>query len=221
MLRVLQDQRFERLGGRETLATDVRLIAATNQDLETLIAEQRFRADLYYRLKVVTISLPPLRERRDDLPQLADWLLQRLRRQFSRPAERLAPSALEALAAYDWPGNIRELEGVLKDAVLRCPGPELTREEIAAALRQSAPLPASGSALPDDGDLLQFIRRRLAAGSTDLHAEAVAQVEAHLLREVLAYTSGNQVQAAKILGIARNSLRKKLAELEKPADGPT
>ncbi len=226
MLRVLQDQRFERLGGRETLATDVRLIAATNQDLEALIAEQRFRADLYYRLKVVTISLPPLRERRDDLPQLADWLLQRLRRQFSRPVERLAPSALEALAAYDWPGNIRELEGVLKDAVLRCPGPELTRVEIAAALRQAAPLPASGSNPPDEGnltqgDLLQFIRRRLAAGSTDLYAEAVAQVEAHLLREVLQHTAGNQVQAAKILGIARNSLRKKLAELEKPADGPT
>src|SRR5262245_61635605 len=128
MLRILQEQRFERLGGNDTLRTDVRLIAATNQNLEELIAQQRFRADLFYRLKVVTIYLPPLRERRDDLPHLAQWLLSRLRRQLCRPVERIAPDALEALSAYDWPGNIRELEGVLKDAVLRCPGSELSRE---------------------------------------------------------------------------------------------
>jgi two-component system nitrogen regulation response regulator GlnG len=216
MLRILQDQRFERLGGAETLSTDVRLIAATNQDLDALIAEQRFRADLFYRLKVVTIYLPPLRERRDDLPQLTDWMLARLARQFRRPPQRLAPGALAALAAYSWPGNIRELQGVLQDAVLRFPSPELSADDIAASLRQAV-VPQDASAVADrdiDRDIVQYIRRRLAAGSTNLHAEAVAYLEAHLLREVLAHTSGNQVQATKILGIARNSLRKKLDALK-------
>ena len=208
MLRILQEQRFERLGGSETLRTDVRLIAATNQDLETLIAQQRFRADLFYRLKVVTIHLPPLRERREDIPHLAEWLLTRLRRQFQRPVEKLLPEAIAALAAYDWPGNIRELEGVLKDAVLRCPGPVLGADEVSASLPASAPAKCAASS---DRDIVQFIRDRLAAGSTDLHAEALAHLDSHLVREVLAHTGGNQVQAAKILGIARNSLRKKMA----------
>jgi len=212
MLRILQEQRFERLGGNETLRTDVRLIAATNQDLEGLIAQQRFRADLFYRLKVVTIFLPPLRERPDDIPLLVDWLLGRLRRQLNRSVDRLAPEALEALANYNWPGNIRELEGVLKDAVLRCPGPVLSREDLTAVLRQATPAGVPGSAAAESGqrDIVEYIRSRLAAGTTHLHAEALAHLEAHLIREVLVHTSGNQVQAAKILGIARNSLRKKI-----------
>src|SRR5262245_53441716 len=167
MLRILQEQRFERLGGNDTLRTDVRLIAATNQNLEELIAQQRFRADLFYRLKVVTIYLPPLRERRDDLPHLAEWLLARLRRQFQRPVEQLSPEALAALAAYDWPGNIRELEGVLKDAVLRCPGPVLGADDIAASLRQTATASkesAAGTASVDR-DIVEYIHSRLVAGS--------------------------------------------------------
>jgi nitrogen regulation protein NR(I) len=211
MLRILQDQRFERLGGSETLSTDVRLIAATNQDLENLIAQQRFRADLFYRLKVVTICLPPLRERRDDLPRLAEWMLARLARQLHRPVARLAPEAVTALAEYHWPGNIRELQGVLQDAVLRCPSPELSADDIAISLRQtSAPATGSGADSDADRDIVQYIRSRLAAGSTNLYEEVVAYTDAHLLREVLAHTSGNQVQATRILGIARNSLRKKL-----------
>ena len=211
MLRILQEQRFERLGGSETLRTDVRLIAATNQDLESLIAQQRFRADLFYRLKVVTIYLPPLRERREDIPLLADWLLGRLRQELNRPVDRLAPEALEALFSYDWPGNVRELEGVLKDAVLRSPGPILSAEDVSSSLRQTAPLrPASSAAANGERDIVEFIRGRLATGTTELYAEALANLEAHLIREVLAHTSGNQVQAAKILGIARNSLRKKM-----------
>ena len=219
MLRILQEQRFERLGGGETLCTDVRLIAATNQDLETLIEQQRFRADLFYRLKVVTIHLPPLRERLDDLPHLANWLLARFRRQLGRPVERLSPEALAALADYDWPGNIRELEGVLKDAVLRSAGPELSRDDVTAGLRQMLPrTPHDTAAAFDHSSLIEFIRSRLAAGSTDLFAEAMAHLESQLLPAVMAHTAGNQVQAAKILGIARNSLRKKLAALDQATE---
>jgi len=224
MLRILQEQRFERLGGSETLCTDVRLIAATNQGLEDLIEQQRFRADLFYRLKVVTIFLPPLRQRLDDLPHLTEWMLARLRRQLNRPVKRIGPKALEALAAYDWPGNIRELEGVLKDAILRCSGPELSCDDVSAGLsRTIVPREATGSATSarNGGDIVTYIRQRLAAGSTDLHAEALNRLEAHLLPEVMAHTSGNQVQAAKILGIARNSLRKKLAALDQAIErGP-
>jgi nitrogen regulation protein NR(I) len=221
MLRILQEQRFERLGGNDTLLTDVRLIAATNQNLEELISQQRFRADLFYRLKVVTIYLPPLRERRDDLPHLAQRLLERLRRQLNRSVERIDEKTVDLLASYDWPGNVRELEGILKEAVLRCSGPVLSPDDVAACLRKAAPTqPQTGVSSTDHShDLEQYIAERLAEGSTNLHAEALAHLETHLIPAVLAHTNGNQVQAAKILGIARNSLRKKLAAIENPNEG--
>jgi two-component system nitrogen regulation response regulator GlnG len=209
---VLQEQRFNRLGGSESLETDVRVIAATHQDLEALIACGRFRADLYYRLKGFVIFLPPLRERPEDLPSLVAHLLERFRPLLGHPVEQVAPEALARLRRHTWPGNVRELEGCLKQALLQAWGPVLTVEDLPPELTRGAP----AGAAPADRDadaLLRYIRQRLVAGSTDLYAEALRRLEETLVREVLTHTGGNQAQAARLLGIARNSLRKKIQEL--------
>src|SRR5262245_9463887 len=211
MLRVLQEQRFDRLGGSESLATDVRLIAATHQDLETLIARGRFRADLYYRLKGFVILLPPLRERPEDLPPLVGHLLERFRQPLGHAVEQVAPEALDLLRQYNWPGNVRELEGCLKQALLQSRGPVLTVDDLPRELARDKP--AGPAPADSDADaLLGYIRQRLAAGSTDLYAEALSRLDETLVREVLKHTGGNQAQAARLLGIARNSLRKKIQE---------
>ena len=125
ILRVLQEQAFERVGGSETIRTDVRLIAATHRDLKAWSDEGKFRPDLYYRLSVFTIHLPPLRERGDDLPLLVQFYLRRFSRELGREVREVAPEALERLRGYPWPGNIRELQSVLKQALLRAHGPVL------------------------------------------------------------------------------------------------
>src|SRR5205814_10169156 len=125
MLRVLQDQTFERVGGSETIETDVRLIAATHRDLEAWSAEGKFRPDLYYRLGVFTIHLPPLRERGDDLLMLVQYYLRRFNRELGREVREVTPEGLERLRGYPWPGNIRELQSVLKQALLKASGPGL------------------------------------------------------------------------------------------------
>src|SRR5215472_684932 len=146
MLRVLQEQRFDRLGGSEPIATDVRLIAATHQDLESLIARGRFRADLYYRLKGFVICLPSLRERPEDLPALVSHLLERFRQPLGHPVEQVAPEALARLQQYAWPGNVRELEGSLKQALLQAWGPVLTVDDLPPELARGEP---AGAALAD------------------------------------------------------------------------
>jgi two-component system nitrogen regulation response regulator GlnG len=212
MLRVLQEQRFDRLGGSESLQTDVRLIAATHQDLEALIARGRFRADLYYRLKGFVILLPPLRERPEDLPPLVAHLLERFRPLLGHPVEEVAPEVLSRLQRHPWPGNVRELEGCLKQALLQARGPVLMMDDLPPELTRDEPAGAAPADLDADA-LLCYIRQRLAAGSTDLYAEAVRRLDEMLVREVLIHTAGNQAQAARVLGIARNSLRKKIQEV--------
>src|SRR5436309_1970649 len=142
LLRVLQEQCFERVGGTETVRTDARLIAATNADLETLVAAGRFRSDLYFRLNVFTIRLPPLRERGDDLPLLVEYYLKRFARELGRPAPVVTPEALAALKAYPWPGNVRELQSVLKQTFLRLGGAVLLPEDLPEGVR-TPPRPAA------------------------------------------------------------------------------
>ena len=139
MLRLLQEQAFERVGGNETVRTDVRLIAATHRDLEAWSAEGKFRPDLYYRLGVFTIHLPPLRERGDDLPMLVHHYVRRFNRELGREVREVAPEAMEKLRGYSWPGNIRELQSVLKQALLRSTGPVL----VPAFLPELAPRKAA------------------------------------------------------------------------------
>jgi two-component system nitrogen regulation response regulator GlnG len=213
VLRVLQEQCFERVGGNETIRTDVRILAATNRDLGRMLAAGQFRRDLFYRLNVITIALPPLRERLEDLPLLVEHYLRQFSRELGKQVTRATPEALEILMGHSWPGNVRELQSVLKQALLQASGSVLVADFLPAALREPAektPVPAAPVGLPEWD---QFLEQRLRAGSQDLFAEWQALTERHLLTRVLEQTRGNQLQAARLLGISRNSLRAKIRSL--------
>jgi two-component system, NtrC family, nitrogen regulation response regulator GlnG len=212
MLRVLQDQRFERVGGTETLQTDVRVLAATNQDLSRLANEGRFRKDLYYRLNAISIRIPALRERVDDVAELAHFFLFRFDRELELDLRGFSPEALERLQAYPWPGNVRELQGVVKQAMLNASGHLVLPEFLPEQFHENGPLPTVSVPAPEAFDLAAFIEEHL-AGTTALHAEVMAAVERVLLTRVLHHTRGNQTQASEILGLSRPTLRHKLRML--------
>jgi two-component system nitrogen regulation response regulator GlnG len=211
MLRVLQEQTFERVGGSETVKTDVRLIAATHRDLKAWSAEGKFRPDLYYRLGVFAIHLPPLRERGDDLDLLVRHCLRRYGRELGREVTDVAADALERLHAYSWPGNVRELQSVLKQALLQASGPLLLASFLPEPLG-AANEPAGGAAGQGRG-LEALIRERLGPDARDLYEQTHREVDRLLLPLVLRFTGGNQHQAARLLGIARQTLRLKLRDL--------
>ena len=213
VLRLLQEQAFERVGGNETIRTDARLIAATHRDLKAWSAEGKFRPDLYYRLSVFNIHLPPLRERGDDLPLLVRHYLRRFSRELGREVSQVAPEVLQRFRSYSWPGNIRELQSVLKQALLQASGAVL----LPAFLPEVLGGPGEGEPLSPTGDGSGFvtfaIRQRLASDVRDLYVKTHQQVDRQLLSGVLEYTHGNLQQAALILGVARQTLRLKLREL--------
>ena len=209
VLRVVQEKSFERVGGSETIGTDVRLIAATNADLETLVEEGSFRRDLYFRLNVFSIALPPLRERGGDLRLLIEHYLARFARELGKPVSGLGPDAFAVLEAHRWPGNVRELQSVLKQAVLRMQGSVLLADFLPARLTGSASGAAEGAGFAWDA----FVNERLAAGTSELYAEALERMEREVLVRILRHTGGNQVQASQILGITRGSLRNKIRSL--------
>jgi nitrogen regulation protein NR(I) len=211
ILRVLQEQRFERVGGNETVHTDVRLIAATNRDLDKMVAASQFRSDLYYRLSVFTIKLPPLRERLEDIPLLIDHFVRRFNGELGKEVRQVSPDAVEVLRRHPWPGNLRELQSVLKQALLRAAGPVLVPDFLPSL--PSEPMGDRTSSGDTCSEWDRFIDQRLAAHSENLYAEALETLERHLLTRVLRQTEGNQVQAAKILGITRGSLRTKIRAL--------
>jgi two-component system nitrogen regulation response regulator GlnG len=213
LLRVLQEQVFERVGGNEPVRADVRLIAATHRDLKAWSEQGKFRPDLYYRLGVFTIHLPPLRERGDDLAVLVRHFVRRFRRELGREVQEVAPEALAHLRAYSWPGNIRELQSVLKQALLQARGPVLLPDFL-PELPEAAGAPAAPGAPPGGGfDPEAFLRQRLGPDAGDLYAEAHRELDRLLLPRVLEYTGGKQARAALLLGIARRTLRTKLQEL--------
>lgn len=213
MLRLLQEQRFERLGGNETLQTQVRILAATNQDLDQRVASGRFRADLYYRLKVVTITVPPLRERRDDIPELAHYFLFRFNRELDMDLRGLAAETLEILQAYSWPGNVRELQGVLKQAMVNASGHVLLPEFLTDNLRGQAPAVPAPIPLGEMPELRTLIGGLLEGGEVNIYSQVLAAVERVLLPVVLQHTHGHQQQASERLGISRATLRHKLRVL--------
>jgi DNA-binding NtrC family response regulator len=214
-LRVLQEQRFERVGGNDTIQTNVRLIAATNHNLEQLTATGQFRGDLYYRLSVFPIPLPPLRERGDDLLLLVDHFLRRFGPPLGKEVHEVAAETLDILRQYAWPGNVRELQSVLKQTLLQATGPVLLPDFLPAALRTPKDLSAPALNMPML-DWEAFLTARLHTGATGVYAEALAVMERQVLTHVLRHTGGNQLQAARILGITRNSLRHKLRALGIP-----
>ena len=215
LLRVLQEQAFERLGGNETIRTNVRVLAATNTDMQAAVASGRFRLDLFYRLSIFTIHLPPLRERGADLQLLMGHYLRRFNRELSKEVQSASPEALEVLRRYAWPGNVRELQSVLKQALLQATGAVLVPDFLPASVKMATPLsPDRGTEETQrEGGLEAFIESRLQAGTQDLYAEALGRLERLLVTRVLRHTGGNQLQAAKILGITRGTLRTKIHDL--------
>jgi two-component system nitrogen regulation response regulator GlnG len=213
LLRVLQDQKFERVGGNETIQTDVRLIAATHRDLKAGSAEGRFRPDLFYRLSVFTIALPPLRERGDDLAMLVQQFVRRFNRELGRDVTEVAPEALERLQAYPWPGNIRELQSVLKQSLLHTTGSILMPSSLPDAMTSPAPSAAPHSGVAADFQVEAFIRRCLEAGGSEVYAAIHRRLDEVLLPLALEFSAGNQRQAARLLGIARQTLRQKLRDV--------
>jgi DNA-binding NtrC family response regulator len=213
VLRLLQEQQFERVGGQETIRTHVRIIAATNQDLERRIAEGLFRADLFYRLRGVTISVPPLRERSDDIAELAHRFLFLFNQELGLNIQGIDPETLRCLRDYPWPGNVRELQGVLKEAMLRTTGAIVLPEFLPPAFRGRPQPLGAGNTDAERTDVPALIDDLLERGENDLHAKVVAVVERILFKRVLHETGGHLGHACERLGLNRSTLRYKLREL--------
>ena len=212
LLRALQERTIERLGGQDSIRVDVRVLAATNRDLEALMKEGRFREDLYYRLNVVTVSLPSLRERRRDIPILVEHFLAKYAAELGERG--VAPEALDRLVGYDWPGNVRELENVIQRAMVMATSGVILPEHLPIGPVSAAASVAADAPLEEivERKLMECVRGLREHASANLYDLMIGLVEKPLLRAVLRETGGNQVRAAQILGINRNTLRKKLVE---------
>jgi transcriptional regulator with PAS, ATPase and Fis domain len=197
LLRALQESSFYRVGGTRTISVDARLVAATNRDLRAAVRDGAFREDLFYRLNVVPIHLPPLRERRGDVARLAELLRARFATRFAKPCARIGTEALAALERHEWPGNIRELENAIERAVLLCDGPELALADLPEELRAATPDAGDG----DGASLRDRIRRE------------TRRIERDAIQEALDLTAGNVTRAAELLGLSRRGLQLKLKEL--------
>ncbi len=216
LLRVLQEREITRLGGREVIRIDCRIIAATNQPLERAVKQGRFREDLYFRLKVVPIVVPPLRERRGDIPELINFFLDKTNREMGTAITAVAPEARNILIRHNWPGNVRELENTLVRAAVLAAGPTLMARDLALAAQETPPAAYADMSLEDIVrlKLKDYFRQTGDVEPSDLHSLILERVERPLIELTLERTNGNQLQAAAILGINRNTLRKKMALLK-------
>ncbi len=215
LLRVLQDGSYQRVGGKELLRSDARLLAATNRDLEKAVHEERFRDDLYFRLKVIPIEIPPLRDRRSDLPALIDFFIAKVNNDMGTLVSGVSADALRELQQYDWPGNVRELENVLIRAAVLSPGPILSARDFALSNPQERAPDYDSLTLEEiiRGRLEEYFRRTRDVHVENLHATIMGHVERPLIEMTLKATRGNQIRAAQMLGINRNTLRKKITDL--------
>ena len=235
LLQVLQDGEFARLGGRDDVRVDVRIVAATNRDLEVAVADGQFREDLFFRLNVVCITLPPLRQRRDEIPELTRLFLTQYREHYNKPSQALASDTLRLFAEYDWPGNVRELENLIKRAVILGtddsirrelaeaiagrilrPGPipalqsRQEREAAAAAVAPAGPVPAMTAPAPAAAD----VPPPLTGSLKDIARHAAREAERELIYRTLTQTRWNRREAAEILGISYKALLYKIKEAE-------
>ena len=202
MLRVLQERELERVGGNRTIKVDVRVLAATNQDLDAKVQAGTFRGDLFYRLNVVPLSIPPLRERREDLPPLIEHFLAATATRLGRPAKTVAADVYRTLLAHEWPGNVRELEHAIEQAVVLASGAEIQLEDLPAALRGVAPLPPPPASAPSAA----------VAGFKESKQRVIEQFERRFIADALGRHHGNISKAAEEMGMYRQHLQLKLAE---------
>jgi transcriptional regulator with PAS, ATPase and Fis domain len=197
LLRIMSEQRsFERVGGTQTLRADVRVIAATNKNLEQLVREGKFRDDLYFRLNVVRITMPPLRSRKEDIPLLVRSFLRHFSKANEKPLLDLTTDAMNTLLAYDWPGNVRELRTAIEHGVVMTSGPKVTVRDLPRAIRESAGNASDASTVAEKVNPLDL-----------------AETEKRLITQALASTGGNITAAANQLGISRRTLHRKLNEM--------
>ena len=210
LLRVLAEDEFFRVGGRQLIRVDVRVIAAKHQDLDAKVATGEFRADLLHRLDVVRLDLPPLRERREDIPLLAEHFLQQATAELGLGARRWSKDAMARLLAHDWPGNVRELENLCLRVVALASGDTLRVDDLPVAFRASSATPSTTGEAAWLEPLARWCRAELEAGHEDIHARAIAAAESTLIQQALAATDGHKQQAAARLGIGRNTLTRKL-----------
>jgi two-component system nitrogen regulation response regulator GlnG len=211
LLRVLQSGEVTSVGGRRAEAVDVRILAATHRDLEAAAADGSFREDLLYRLQVVPIHVPPLRERREDVAPLIDHFLERYDAELTGGRHVISKETVEKLRGHDWPGNVRELENAIKRALVLAPG-ELLGPEDFAFLDEREERGAAGRSLEEH--VVDEVEEALEGDEPEVYRQLLARVEKPLLETVLARTGGNQIKAAALLGINRNTLRKKIADLD-------
>ena len=216
MLRVLQEREVTRLGGREVVKVDCRILAATNQSLERAVKQQRFREDLFFRLNVVPIQVPPLRERRGDIAELITFFLTKINREMGTSITALSPEARDLLIRHNWPGNVRELENTLVRAAVLAAGPTLMPRDLALAAQEPTPAMYGDMSLEEIVrlKLKEYFRQTGDVEPSDLYALIIERIERPLIELTLERTGGNQLQAAAILGINRNTLRKKIAALK-------
>ena len=221
LLRVLQEKQFERVGGSKTLQTDVRIIAATNRDLEAGMADSSFRSDLYYRLNDFTIHLPPLRERGDDLDEMIQYFFAKFAKSLGKEFDSVAPETLTRLAQHSWPGNVRELQGIVKQTLLKASGPVITPAFLPAGFGST---PGSAVANTSDGAWEEDLRGQIAQlvheGSHNIASEIHDRVDRILFADLMNATSGNVSEASTRLGISRPTLRSRLKQLGLTAKKP-
>jgi two-component system nitrogen regulation response regulator GlnG len=215
ILRVLQSGTFERVGGNQPIHADVRIIAATNKLLEQAVAARQFREDLFYRLNVVRIQIPPLRERREDVRLLVDYFLKKFAREQQRPPKSITTGVIKALEQYHWPGNVRELENVIRRALVMSKGDAILLGDLPSEITGqgggvTAGIPASAPGEGAVSDVTVLARQLFQWARRDPKLKVIPLVERELVIQALKETSGNQVHAAKLLGITRATLRKRV-----------
>lgn len=207
VLRLLQQQQFERIGSSETITVDVRIIAATNRKLDEMVLAGTFREDLLYRLNGFTITMPPLRERKDDLPLLVQHFLRSTGRKLQKCVLTITPEALRLIEQHPWPGNVRELQSTIRYAMVQAVGGVITPECLPAAIRPNQPVVALP---PKSGEIATLVRQLLEVDDHDIYRKVVQAVDRIVLETVLNHVNGNQVHASELLGLSRTTLRVKL-----------
>lgn len=207
LLRLLQEKSIERLGGKQPIPVDVRIIAATNRDLESAVSEGRFRSDLYYRLKVVTLEIPPLRERREDIGVLTEYFLARYSSEMGIPNPGITPQARALMETLDWPGNVRELANTIKKVLIFNRGMPITREELVEAVGHIESKIGNKEVFRAKELFKQWIRQELLCRQSDrVFEDLISEIETEIIRQGLEITGGNRSQAAKLLGLSRPTL---------------